>query len=36
MLNSINLLLGECPLLVDQRVPEGTCSQVLRSTSVDS
>ena len=23
-------------LLVDQRVPEGTCSQVLRSTSVDS
>ena len=22
-------------LLVDQRVPEGTCSQVLRSTSVD-
>ena len=24
------------PLLVDQRVYEGTCSQVLRSTSVDS
>ena len=23
-------------LLVDQRIPEGTCSQVLRSTSVDS
>ena len=23
-------------LLVDQRVPEGTCSQVLRSTSIDS
>ena len=22
--------------LVEQRVPEGTCSQVLRSTSVDS
>ena len=23
-------------MLVDQRVPEGTCSQVIRLTSVDS
>ena len=36
MLVLFSYLLGECPLLVDQGVPEGTYSQVLRSTSVDS